>query len=241
MKRKRRSIPVEIPLKEVTVTTSKINFEKKITCNELQCPLYSTCIKTYPSICRCDEGYVFNPATTACENQNVFHINGLHLDVEFVTPFLDSKSIIFINLAQKIENQLNDFIVRLGEGTIKGVQEIRARKGSVIIDLAVVYAKHSNKKDAYKTFVKSINNNYTKTMNYSNAIKIKSDIIPTMEIQTTIGNRTLTIVLTVALATVAIAVVVIILMKRKNCNRSLKEGETIEGKDNHGVTLDNIN
>jgi hypothetical protein len=239
--RKRRDVSNdhqnELPVKEVSIKSEKISFQKKATCKDILCPSYSTCINIYPAICRCDQGYVFTPKANACSNKRTFNIYGLHLDMQFVESYLDPYSAEFLKLSIEAEEQLNNLVSRLDDKTIDGFKIIGARKGSVIVDLEVIYAKFSNKVAAYETLLKAIASNHTETLGYKDILKIKINILPTMESRQYTKQYKLIIAIIVPLLVVAMTLVAILKIK----SRRQHERKNVEGVNNGGISMEDMN
>ena len=232
--RKRRAPSKEVDaqqqIEEISVSSNQIVFVEKQTCADITCPLHSRCVNMYPAECKCDHGYVRNRKRRLCGNQRMLNIYGMHLDMEFRPSYVEPYSEDFLKLAADVEKQLMYFILRLGDNTIDDLKVHSARKGSVVVDVMVVFAKTSNKQEAYKSFLKSISNNHTNHFVYENAFKIKS-IVPTMDVIPSTEKSFLIISIIVSLLAVFMIIITVIKLKYKLCSKT-RNKENLWGINN---------
>ena len=181
--RKRRSVSdvstnEDRPLKEFGVQTSEIIFKKKLSCNEITCQLDADCWEMYPAICRCKNGYVFHREENICETFGLFYIKDLTLEMEYINSLDDPTTKDFVAFATEVEEDLHTMLPS-ENGKIAGIKVVGATEGSVVIALAVIHTKTSNKYEAFDLFIKQVMVNDSNT---SQRLKIKLNIMPTMEI-----------------------------------------------------------
>ena len=181
--RKRRSVSdvstnEDRPLNELRLQTTEIIFKKKLSCNEISCQLNSHCKEMYPAVCRCNNGYVFHREKNTCESYGLFHIYGLTLEMEYLNTYDDPTTEDFVGLAMDVEEHVYTTLP-WGNDKIAGTKAVGATKGSVVLDLALVHTKTSNKYEAFDFFIKHVMVNHSNTIN---RLKIKLNIMPTMEI-----------------------------------------------------------
>jgi hypothetical protein len=231
----------ELPLKEVSVRTNEIFFQKKTVCDEMTCPLNSQCLELYPAQCRCNEGHVFNSKAGTCNEERVFDIHGLHVDMDFISTYSDPTSTDFLKLATDIEKQLTA-LFRLEDERIEGVKVISAREGSVVLDLALIYAKNTTKEEAFKSFVESVMANHTEANDTATSqklkIKIKREKIPTIAIEMVIKEDNTILLIAVILPTLLIfvfGIIALIIGCKRSRNKVVKH---IKGFENHGISME---
>jgi len=198
-RRRKRAISVgdenEKPLEEITVMTSRLTFVER-TCAQLTCPTFSQCVDLDPPVCRCGSSYVLDVRTNTCSRERTFVIYGLYFDLAFHEDFLDPYSKKFVALADRIEQQLHHLVKELGDDNIVGMKVVRARKGSVVVDVRVIYRESSTENEAYATFLKAVSPEHASSVNYDDKLTIKSEK-PTLDGVVSAKPVTLVVVLSV--------------------------------------------
>jgi len=180
------------PLTSLTRTSPLIKFNPEIkTCKMTTCPSNSKCINLYPAVCRCNEGFVLNTQTKRCENDRVFPVFGIHLDMQFYDAYRDPTSDFAITLATEAEN---DIMARLAAQdkfqNVDGIKIVGFSPGSVILDVQLIYNVASSPRDAYIALVTAITTAPAPTKTGRFDIQIKKHKIPTLSRAVTDGEKT---------------------------------------------------
>ena len=229
----------ELPVEELSLTSGEIVYEKKSVCEEVSCQADSFCINLYPAECRCNDGLVLQRKTGLCIRERIFNIIGLHADIDYVDTYSDPTSIDFLSFARDLENELT-VLFRKDDETIEGVKVLRARKGSVVVDLSIIYGKTTTKEKAFGSFVKtlmSVNNSVSSEPKMRYLLKIKKEILPTIEIHVSDDNN-LMILITILLAAFLVVIAGIILMVRCKQSRKNAKNHGIKGFENNGIVME---
>jgi len=247
--RKRRSIESRDGLEEeVSISSSKIVFEKKPTCAQLACPAFSSCVEAYPAQCLCNEGYVLHKKSGKCVQERQLQLIGLHFDMEFQSAYADTNSLQFKRFAAEMEEKLIGVLVKEA-GEIEGVKVIGARPGSIVLDLVLIHSPKSTKKLAYDYFV-SIMTVESDQSQALKAIKVKTQIVPTLgggerkkEEEIMEKHNTLLIVcIAVAVAATMLGVLLVTVVRYRSMGASIeaKEVQTQQGVDNSGMVMERV-
>ena len=108
--RKRRDVTNEPPVDEMTLMSETIYFQKKPTCKDITCPINSHCLDLYPSLCRCDVGFIWNRVSGNCSVGNTIIVRGVNLDLDIPTMYGDSQSNVFNRFAMDFEEGVNEVV-----------------------------------------------------------------------------------------------------------------------------------
>jgi len=106
---------------------------------------------------QCPENSVYDRQDKTCSSEGVMEVQGVYLDQAWNEKFSDPSSVEFKQLAAEKEFQLYA-LLQLNDvnGHIRGVKVVRARQGSVILDVQVVYDPTISSSQAFYTFEKAI-------------------------------------------------------------------------------------
>ena len=248
LKRKRRdasSASVEIATderKRLTLVSPKIVLKTDKTCADVVCGVNSKCKELQPAACICDEGYVFSRIQMKCIKERITQIDKIHLDNEWNPDYLDTNSDAFYRLALKYEEVLYKSIKAAGtEHVIEGVRVTKATKGSVILEVRIIYAVASSPVESYNYFVESLKAKSRIATNVRKDLKLLTDTTPEIvqiqEKMADIQRLTLIIIIVVLLLLVLLAGVTVIVV-RKRRSRAVKATATVPGFDNNGVVME---
>lgn len=150
--RERRSLSADRPLEELSVTSQQISYCKKKTCADMTCPENSECVDLYPAVCRCRPGFVYHKKEGVCKNDNILLVRGLHIRDEFVPTYSDDRSADFRRYALKVEREINK-VFEANDPNIISTQVVKMTRGSVVVDLLVLYSGAITETDAFDTFM----------------------------------------------------------------------------------------
>ena len=257
--RQRRSIQHNRARRDVTdevmevdyVETKEIVYVEKERCKDTTCPADSTCLELFPAVCRCNLGFVKEKNTGHCRRERRFEVQDIHLEQPYLPTYDDTTSLDYLRFITKLEEDLM-ITLELGD-TIEGVKIISVRRGSVIIDVSVLYAREVSKEDAFIVFSNAAMSHAEKyNVSQNDGLRIKPDTILLMKDDEDISeservereiNVGIIIAISVAsfLALIVIVIVVIFYLKRRQS--STKEVQTpkvakwkeANGKDNLGI------
>ena len=110
-----------------------------------------------------------------------------------------------MSLADDVERELYRLLTNVNDNRhILGVKVVGARKGSIVIDVVIIYREKSTQKLAYSDFLEALS--FENTQNANSELKIKSDIKPTLVSaeNTTGDDKKLVIVLAVVIPVVLV-------------------------------------
>jgi hypothetical protein len=241
--RDRRSISKDDVVQEIVITSKKIVFDNTGTCEKLSptCPPHSTCHPLEPAECVCDDGYVFSMETKTCTSQRRLEIKGIHLNMEWKDIYADTSSLEFRKLAAEKERLLYKLFQATGtEREIEGVKVIGVRKGSVILDVEIIYAKTTTYETAYKSFIKSLTTKPLKATTVHRSLNIIQDTTPSIGItKETNKMEKITLVIVIVVLLVVLFVSGITFYKIKQLRRRTTK-ENISGFDNSGIDMNNL-
>ena len=185
--RKRRSLDDEYfsgtsELEDVRyITSSRILYVKKHSCQDVNCPFHSTCVDLYPAVCFCDAGYVLKFKTNTCVSTGILNVVGLHLNKTWMESYSDTKSMEFRHLAYKTEMELRRLFHALYLPEIQGVKITRARKGSVILDFNLIVSDTSTEMTTYDSLVRAILIGNKTGLSLFREMEIIPEILPTIQ------------------------------------------------------------
>ena len=165
-------------------------------------------------------------------------IKGIHLNLEWNDNYADTSSIAFYKFAVKNEYLLFRLLTaNNADEEIEGVKIIGARKGSVVLDVKIIYADTTTPKDAFNSFVKSITTKTLRTTIVHRMLNIRPDTTPTLFIhQIAQNNNAMPNIILLAVA-VALSLVIVIFgiaykMKQRRARSTVDD---VTGYDNGGI------
>jgi len=164
----------------------------------------------------CDTNEVYDRETKRCTQKNVMQIDGIYLDVPWKEEFGNTSSKAFKEMAQEKAYQLYGLMQMSGDGdNILGVKVVGARKGSVVLNVQIVYRSTVDASQAFEIVKSAIQN--PPTARASRIVEIlnirREKIIEVVEIspkaaQGDVDKMTLIVLIVVLAAVVFIAGVV---------------------------------
>jgi hypothetical protein len=109
------------------------------------------------SATQCPENSVYDRQDKTCSSAGVMEVQGVYLDQTWNDKFSDPSSVEFKRMAAEKEFQLYA-LLQMNDlhRHIRGVKVVRAREGSVILDVQVVYDQTISSSQAFYTFEKAI-------------------------------------------------------------------------------------
>ena len=246
--RDRRDVTDE--LMEIDVESKEIVYVEKQRCKDTTCPTDSTCVELFPAICRCNIGFV-KENTGHCIRGRRFKVKGIHLEQPYIPTYDDTTSLDYMRLIIKLEEDLM-ITLQLGD-TIEGVKIVSVRRGSVIIDVSLLYARQVSKEEAFTVFSNAAMSHAEKyNVSQNDGLRIKPDTILLMKDDEDISeservergiNVGIIIAISVASFLALIVIVIVGIFYRKRRQSSTKEVQTpkvakwkeANGKDNLGI------
>lgn len=237
-KRSAKTSRIEISGLEVAyVTSHRIEYIKKASCFDLNCPAHSQCIHTYPAMCRCNVGYVFSYVEHKCKNERILKLNQLHLNMTWNEAYANTNSLEFMELANKTESDLMKTFTALELKEIEGVRVYNPRRGSIIFDVHVIYSRSTTNTEAFKKIVSIMTSGNEKIKKVLTSSRILTDKVVTMEEKSVKELKTYILAIIIALGLTLLLLSCIVsawfVGRRK---RNLKTIE-VDGFDNKGIEV----
>ena len=174
----------------------------------------------------------------------------------YLQSYDDRKSTDYLRLVTHLKDEL---LARLDfDDTIEGLKVIAVRKGSVIADIALIYSKEASKEEVFNSFLNSTMayaRNIAITSSSTNTLRIKPDMVPTVDIQKIsddeendeeevvvdqlkeVSSLMIGVVVAVVVLIVAVVVVVTLFFRKHHRQASVKEVEVNQGQANDGIDL----
>ena len=138
--RKRRAIEDDDDVKLVSASTPVF-----LKASEFQAPT-------------CKEGSVFDRVIGTCSRKNILEIRGIRLSNDIYNPdYANTSSVAFKEMAYTKEYQLWVLMkASNNHRVIEGIKIIRARPGSVVLDVLVKYTDSVLPEEAFEVFEKAM-------------------------------------------------------------------------------------
>lgn len=206
----------------ITVVSDPIILQTEKTCDGIVCGANAKCHDLKPFACVCDEGYVFSRSIRECMKERLVQIDRIHLELEWNINFLNTHSEEFLRLALKYEEVLyRSFMAAGTTHVIEGVKIVKAIKGSVILEVRIIYTATSSPIEAYNFFVMSVKADSRIASTVRKELKFISETKPGI---VKIGkpmaeSKKLTIIITVVgflFVVLVIVIVTTVIIKRRN-------------------------
>ena len=114
-----------------------VEYEKKVKCNELDCPVNTKCYEMYPAQCRADPGFIqlSSGVTLPFDGERMFRLDGLRFDMQWRESLSDFDSFDFQSLASRTEDILFQMITDLGITDVLHMKIVEAREGSIVVSV----------------------------------------------------------------------------------------------------------
>lgn len=138
------------------LSSGEIVYTMRPTCADVGnlCPLNSKCIDINPTVCRCNEGYVFSNVDNKCHNKRTTHCK-IFLNIVWDDEYANHNSPVFLKFAVSLERKLYRFFVGDLLIQILGVKVTGVERG-VFIEVLVVFANDVLKGDIEKELMNKI-------------------------------------------------------------------------------------
>jgi len=143
-------------IERYTVNSPVIQYKRKSTCLEKQCPDHATCVGLHPAVCRCDDGYVHVPMSNTCSDKRLLMVRNFNLHKRFHQSYANMESRDFLQLAQQVEQDIMQSDT-FDNTVIKGVKCVKAyqHKGDVAVDLSVKFSDDLSRTAAFDKFLEA--------------------------------------------------------------------------------------
>lgn len=234
--RRRRSLDVlskSNALEEIRyVTSSRILYVKQYSCEDIRCPLHSSCYDLYPAVCVCNKGFILKFKTNTCENTRILQVTGLHLNKTWLESYKDVNSLEFRHLAYKTEVQLRRLFRALYLPDIEGVKITRAWNGSIMIDFEIIISESAEELTTYENFIKAILIGNKTGLPWFKEMDIMTDKLPIMGRITSKESLvdTIVVLIEIAIPSCCILFVILIILLYRQCKISSSKKEILQAK-----------
>jgi len=192
---------------------------------------------------QCGGDFVYDRVAKECSRSNLLEVQGIRLASDVFKPeFSNTSSKAFKDMAKEKEYLLWVLVKATGQDkTIRGVQVVGAREGSVVLDVVVKYADTVTPEQAFTTF-KQLLKAPASTTRVQNVLKIKQtediiiEYVPVVRQQ---GDKADTEKLILIVVVVVLFVVVFIagvtLFKVKQVRQQTSNARPATGFENKGI------
>lgn len=125
---------------------------------------------------RCPNNYVYDSSSDECTNERLLRINGVYLDIPWNPAYANISSNDFKRFARTFESHLEALILTSNkQSIIRGLRIVKARKGSVILDVIVTYAESVDAGSAFQVFEDVMYKTTAQMTRIANILNIRQD------------------------------------------------------------------
>lgn len=190
---------------------------------------------------RCGNGFIYDRVLQECSNENLMEIKGVYLSEPIWDPaYANVTSEAYKRMAAEREYQMWVILQVTGrQQHVHGVKIIRARQGSVILDVVIKYAASLTAEEAFKQFEDAIHTkpSVTRVMNLLNILEEKTiEYVPIMTREKPDTEKlTLIVVIVVLFVVVFIAGVTLFKVKQVRQRQPNNNNNAAPGFENKGM------
>lgn len=194
----------------------------------------------------CPINSVYDRQAKRCAYENVMEVKGIYLDLAWDSLYSDPTTTAFKDMALEKAYKLFTLVqFRQENNEILGVKVVKARKGSIILDVQIVYKQTISAAQAFEIFKRAIQEPVSAGNRIVKILEIRSekvieyvDIVPVRN--TKFDDKILLIVL-IIIATLVILIAGIVGVKFRQRQRMPAAAEaTPEVKSYENHTLENV-
>lgn len=125
---------------------------------------------------RCPNNFVYDSILDECTNERLLRINGVYLDIPWSPAYANISSMDFKRFARTFESHLEALILTSNkQSIIRGLRIVKARKGSVILDVIVTYAESVDAGSAFQVFEDVMYKTTAQMTRIANLLNIRKD------------------------------------------------------------------
>jgi len=189
---------------------------------------------------QCGDGFVYDRVSQECSRSNLIEITGIHLATDvFKTDFYNTSSKAFKDMAKEKEYLLWVLVKATGQDkTIRGIQVIGARPGSVILEVLIKYADNVTPKQAFDTF-KQVIETPAQTTRVQNILQITQErileYVPFVAKENKSDPEKLILIIVVVALFVVVFIAVATLFKVKQVRQQQVSPQPAVGFENKGI------